>query len=72
MTANSLNQGCYGYTSSVTNRSTSRATNQPNFPSASQHGQIVANIENNSQNYERDRTLDDIRQIPSFREIREV
>lgn len=37
------------------------------YPHPAQHGQIVANIENNSHNYDRDWTLDDVSQISSFR-----
>lgn len=37
------------------------------YPHPAQHGQIVANIESNSHNYDRDWTLDDVSQISSFR-----
>lgn len=36
-------------------------------PLVPHHGQIIANIENNSHNYDRDWTLDDVSQISSFR-----
>lgn len=60
--SNSYNNSACGYTSASSNRPNYKH-NQNCLP----QGQIVANIENNSQNYERDWTLDDVSQISSFR-----
>ncbi|XP_055915494.1 uncharacterized protein LOC129948500 [Eupeodes corollae] len=51
--------------SNIANQSVTNGTGQ--YPQTGQHGQIVANIESNSHNYDRDWTLDDVSQISSFR-----